>query len=655
MAASSLSGSLRRNWWPEVAIAIGLIIAPWILPYVGFNADIMSRILIWGLFGLGFDLLFGFTGLLSFGQAAFFGFGGFACAYLLTSGAIDSVLLALFLGTIAATIYGIVLGVLSLRRTGIYFAMITLAFGEMSFFLENSPLKAFTGGENGLPGVPTPTFNLGFFSYHVDTGWPLYGFIAVVFWLGFLIARRIVHSPFGAVMVSIRENTQRSVALGHQVQKYKLAVFAVAAAYGGLAGGLLGVLQAYMPPGAFALHTSGQLVMQTVIGGTGTLIGPLLGAAVWLWLRGVLQYIPDIGALWKLVLGVVFVILITVFRRGICGEILYFLKHRKALSEFAAESGRGSGTGDDERELAHEVTLGGGGLRPEPAAAGMQARVETEMTRPASEMAIARGRIRQLDARRDVPALESRGLTKHYGGVHAVTGVDISIADGELRALIGPNGAGKSTFFKMLAGEISPTAGDVYLHGERVTGRGATAVCQLGLSKSYQINQLFTSLTVRENMLIPVLARTRGPFRLDMLRGVHRVKGLEEQVEQTLSLVGLSDRADLPISVLAYGEKRRLEIGLALATSPTVLLLDEPLAGMSPAERVDTKKLLRRIRRGRTLVIVEHDMDAIFELAERITVLYEGELLADGTPEEIQKDQAVQDAYLGGMSEDESA
>jgi branched-chain amino acid transport system permease protein len=175
-------------------------------------------------------------------------------------------------------------------------------------------------------------------------------------------------------------------------------------------------------------------------------------------------------------------------------------------------------------------------------------------------------------------------------------------------------------------------------------------VCQLGLTKSYQVNQLFSRLTLRQNIVIAALAERRGTFRLDLLRRIDRVRGLDTQVESTLALVGLVGRADVPVAELAYGEKRRLEIGLALAASPSLLLLDEPLAGMSPRERSETVQLLKNIRRGRTLVVVEHDMDAVFELAERITVLHEGALLAEGTPTEIQKNALVQEAYLGGIA-----
>jgi len=160
---------------------------------------------------------------------------------------------------------------------------------------------------------------------------------------------------------------------------------------------------------------------------------------------------------------------------------------------------------------------------------------------------------------------------------------------------------------------------------------------------------LFTHLTARENIMIAALAHRRGSFRLDMLSAVSRIAGLEEQVEHTLRLVELTARADIAAADLAYGEKRRLEIGLALATSPSLLLLDEPLAGMSPQERVETVKLLKSISRDRTMIVIDHDMDALFELAERVTVLQEGRVLVEGTPDEIKKSAAVQEAYLGGV------
>ncbi len=603
---------------PELQLAIALLLTPVVLIHLGFSYDLMERVLDWGILGIGFDILFGWTGLLSFGQAAFYGTGGFVVAWLLLSGGIQSVWLALAIGTIAAGVLGLILGWFAVRRIGIYFAMITLAFGQMAFFIENNPLSAYTGGENGLPGVPVPTLGWGAWSTRINTGLPMYWLLAAFFLACFVLGRRIVHSPFGVVLRAIKENTARVAMLGHAVPRYKLACFVIAAMFAGLAGGLLGIFQSFMPPDAFDLDTSGQLVVQTVIGGVGTLIGPAVGAAVWLWLRDNLQLIPGVGALWKLILGAVFVVLVIALRRGICGEIRYLWQrhHRAATPEVEASA----------------------------AAAAAEAALPTmPMTAPL------------LHARPDAPALEANGLSKHYGGLRAVDQVSFAVRTGSIHAVIGPNGAGKSTLFKMLLDEVSPTEGTVRLFGRHITGLGATRAAQLGIGKSNQLNSLFLELTARENLRIAALARRRGQFRLDVLRRAESIAEVERQIHIALATVELTARADVAVHRLAYGEKRRLEIGLALATGPNVLLLDEPLAGMSPAERVSTRALIRAIGRDRTLLIVEHDMDAVFELAERITVLYEGRLLAEGPPDVIQRNQEVQDAYLGGLREHEPA
>jgi branched-chain amino acid transport system permease protein len=603
----------RRPLLVEGLTALGLVAAPYVLPPLGFAPDTVSQILVWGLFGIGFDLLFGYTGLLSFGQAAFYGTGGFVAAYLLTNNLLASVPAALLIGTLAAAVTGILVGIVALRRTGIYFAMITVAIAEMFFFLENSPLSAWTGGENGLPGVPTPKFQLGGFSYHVGTGWSMYGFLAFCYFISIVLALRIVRSPVGAVLSAIRDNPLRAQAVGHAVGRYKLTAFVIAAAYSGLAGGLLGVLQGFMPPEAFTFDTSGQLVMQTAIGGVGTLFGPLIGAAVWLYLRDFLQAVVGLGAAWRLALGVVFVLLVCFLRRGLVGGFVALVRR---LTE-----------------------------RPQQEAPD---RAPALAAAPSASVAALPARRR--DAAFSGPVLQTRGLSRSFGGLVANRNIDFAVETGELRGIIGPNGAGKSTFFKMLTCEMPPTSGRILFRGRDITGLDVTAVCQLGLTKSYQVNQLFLGLTVRENIAIAALAERRGPFALDLLRRIDRVSGLDAQIDSTLALVGLGARGNVPVAKLAYGEKRRLEIGLALATSPSLLLLDEPLAGMSPHERAETVALLKNIRRGRTLVVVDHDMDAIFGLAERITVLHEGAVLAEGTPAEIQRNNLVQDAYLGGIA-----
>jgi branched-chain amino acid transport system permease protein len=614
----------QRPFLVEALTAGGLIVAPFILPYLGFSPATINRILIWGLFGLGFDILFGFTGLLSFGQSAFFGTGGMVAAYLLTMTSFSHVMVAVFIGATVAAAVGYLVGLIALRRTGIYFAMITVAIAEVFFFVEFNPLSEYTGGENGLPGVPRPSAWVGFTTLTFETDWSIYAFVAFWYFSGFVLALRIVRSPVGAVLRAIRDNPLRAAAVGHDIERYKLTAFVVAAAYAGFAGGLLGLMQGFMPPEAFMFDTSGQLVMQTAIGGAGTLFGPLVGAAVWLYLSDFFQTTLHLGATWKLVLGVVFVLLVVFLRHGIVGGLASLWQR-----------------------------MIGGTRHSEPAESDPHA-VAADIIAPMANKAVPVAALTPSPRRRESMdggevILETRGVSKRYGGVLANDNIDFSVRHGELRGVIGPNGAGKSTFFKILTCETHPTEGRILFEGRDITGFDVTEVCQLGLTKSYQVNQLFTRLTVRENITIAALAERRGPFRLDLLRHMGGVNGLTQRVEDTLALARLTERAGLPVSELAYGEKRRLEIGLALATAPSLLLLDEPLAGMSPRERLETIELLKSIAPGRTMIIIDHDMDAIFEIAQQITVLREGSVLVQGTPAEIRANVEVQEAYLGGV------
>jgi len=609
MSGSGSSGRRLRRWLPEGIVALVLVTLPFGVAAAFSSVDLLSRILLWGLFGIGFDLLFGYTGLLSFGQAAFYGAGGFTTAYLLTSATLSNVWVAIIAGIVAAAALSLFVGYLALRRVGLYFAMITLAFGELSYFLENAPLANWTGGENGLPGVPYPTIHLGSLVFAFSDSWRIYGLIAALFFFGYVFARFIVQSPVGVVLAAIRQNPARAAALGHSVSGYKLAVFVLAAAYAGLAGALLGIFQSYMPPDAFAIETSGQLVFQTVIGGVGTLLGPAIGAAVWLFLRSELQQIPAIGSMWMFVLGAIFVLLVTVLRKGLLGALLSALQGRSAPPA----------------------------PRSEPTARALH---RHRSTPPAMLRAAGAA----------VPfALEARGVSRRYGGVLAVSGVSLAVSPGEIYAVIGPNGAGKSTLLRLLSGEEAPNGGQILLRGQDITGNGVTAAGQAGIAKSYQINQLFGDLTGRQNLRTAALGRARGALRFDVFRAADSIVAVEQSVEGLIDELGLAGRADLPVTTLAYGEKRRIELGLALATLPSVLLLDEPLAGLALGERQDVIRLIRHLAEGRTIVLVEHDMDAVFALAARIMVMHEGRPLAEGTPAEIRRDARVRRAYLGGV------
>src|SRR6188508_2448161 len=423
----------QRPFLVEILTAIGLIVAPFVLPHLGFSPTTINRIMVWGLFGIGFDILFGFTGLLSFGQSAFFGTGGMVAAYLLTVVNFPYVMISLAIGAIVAGLIGYLVGLIALRRTGIYFAMITVAIAEVFYFVEFNPLSDFTGGENGLPGVPAPSLHLGFTTIKFNTDWSMYAFLAFWLFVGIVIALRIVRSPVGAILRAIRDNPLRATAVGHNIHGYQLTAFVIAAIYAGLAGGLLGIMQGFMPPDAFMFDTSGQLVMMTAIGGAGTLFGPLVGATVWLYLHDFLQTTLHLGASWKLVLGLVFVLLVCFLRRGLIGGI-------KDLYNLA------TGKRAQKAEPKDDAVVFGMTAEEEQKAA------EKEIAR---ELVIAAMPARHRETDRKTGAiLQVKGLTKHYGGLAANSDIDFNVNHGELRGIIGPNGAGKTTFFKMLTCEI---------------------------------------------------------------------------------------------------------------------------------------------------------------------------------------------------------
>ncbi len=448
----------------------------------------------------------------------------------------------------------------------------------------------------------------------------MYGFLAVCYFIGIVIALRIVRSPVGAIFSAIRDNPLRARARwATRSARYKLAAFVIAAAYAGFAGGLLGVLQGFMPPDAFTFDTSGQLVMQTAIGGTGTLFGPLLGAAVWLYPAR----LPAGGARARRARGswcsgVVFVLLVCFLRRGLIGGLRDLVAALRPRSRIRRRR-----------------------RRAPPIADGAAAARQRRPAAPRQRGAVLGGRCWRR-------AALTKSLRRHRRQPRHQL---LASTQGELRGIIGPNGAGKSTFFKMLTCEVPPTSGRILFHGRDITGMDVAARVPARPDQELPGQPALPAPdAAREHRdrragraARPLPPRPAAPHR-------PRAGARRRRWSSTLALVGLTARADVPVAELAYGEKRRLEIGLALATSPSLLLLDEPLAGMSPRERAETVQLLKNIRRGRTLVVVEHDMDAVFELAERITVLHEGALLAEGTPAEIQRNSLVQEAYLGGVA-----
>ena len=245
------------------------------------------------------------------------------------------------------------------------------------------------------------------------------------------------------------------------------------------------------------------------------------------------------------------------------------------------------------------------------------------------------------------PLLETLGLGRAFGALQAVAGVDLVVQPGELRAVIGPNGAGKTTLFHLISGFLAPTAGRVLFRGDDVTALPAPARCRRGISRTFQITSIFPELSVLENVRIAVQLRTGGNFRF--IGGRTLLEATERRARDSLGALGLLDRAEAPAATLPHGDQRRLEIAMAIAQEPALLLLDEPTQGLSPEDTVATVAVIRRLarERGLTIVLVEHDMDVVFDLADRISVLHFGRLIAEGPPDRIRANADVQTAYLG--------
>jgi ABC-type branched-subunit amino acid transport system ATPase component/ABC-type branched-subunit amino acid transport system permease subunit len=576
-----------------------------LLPILGaprYLISVLTEVYLYAIFAMSLDLLVGFTGLASLGHAAFWGLGAYAAgiaAIRLTS----NVLLTVPIGILVAGLGALLVGALSVRTSGVYFLMLTLAFAQIVYAIAFK-WTWLTGGSNGLTGIPAPTMPL----INLAEPGPVYivALLALVASLGVLW--RMVEAPLGRTFIGIRENEVRMRSLGYNTFRFKLAAFVIAGLLAGFAGALYAVgYSRAVSPADVHWTQSGLVMIMVIIGGVGTLIGPILGAAFELLLRNWVSSLPVVGERWMLFMGLVFGAFVLFARGGIVG----LLKLRVA-PEPATDV---TLLADGEVKL-RKVTLRPAGLR--------------KVTLPPA----------------GTPVLEVRGVGRRFGALQALRDVSLAITAGERLAIIGPNGAGKTTLFNVIAGDLAPTQGHVWLAGRDVTRLPAHARTALGIGRTYQRTNLFLGLSAVENVELAVRRRdgvAARPFR--RATDYHEVR---RESLTFLERIGLSGRS-IPVRALSYGEQRQLEVAVALAAGPSVLLLDEPTAGMSLAETAAMLELVRGLPRDISVLIIEHDMDVIFALADRITVLHHGEVLADGEPTTIRADSSVQQAYLGKL------
>ncbi|MGQ0662020.1 MAG: branched-chain amino acid ABC transporter ATP-binding protein/permease [Pseudomonadota bacterium] len=579
---------------PVAIAALALVALPAGVRALGLTYGLASEIAIFGMVGLGFNLLLGYTGLLSFGHGAFFGLAAYAFALLqlhLLPGH-HALPFALTLAFSAAL--GLVIGFLVLRRRGVYFALLTLAFTAMVFTVVFR-WTAFTGGENGLRGVTRPPVLADQLAFYAATA----AIVLAVTWA----MHRVVRSPLGTTLVAIRENERRAQFLGYPVQRYKLAAFVVSATVTGLGGALFALLKLFVSADLVHVAFSGELVAMTVVGGMRSFLGPGLGAAFFIVFRELLSQLTGAWLFW---FGLLFM-----------GFILFSPAGLVGLWERASRPFRPA------RETA----------------AAMAARLE-----PVPGEAVP-GFLRRDPPRDGASMLVCREVDKSFGGLAAVRGAALDLRFGRLEALIGPNGAGKTTLFNCLSGLYAPDRGEIALVGRRIDGLPAHRVAGLGLARSFQIASLFPDLTVHETLRLGCQARDKRRFHPWL--GARTCAAVEAETAELLRFLGLAGLEEIPVAALSHGGQRLVEIGLALAVRPRVLLLDEPLAGLAAGERERIVGMVRRLSAHMGVLMVEHDIDRVFEAAGAISVMSDGAVIAAGPPAAVRADPKVQEIYLG--------
>lgn len=615
----------RTNWlllWhPLTLLLVLLAVLPFLIVRLHSTVSLATEILIFSLLALGYNMLLGYTGLLSFGHGAFFGIGAYASA-LIQKHFIAGMISPILLGVAIASLLGFFIGFLLMRKRGVYFALLTLAFTQMFFYIVYR-WTALTGGENGLGGVRRfPLAIPGLFTLDLGEHLIYYYFVLAIMMVSTLLIWKIVHSPFGRVLQAIRENEQRASCVGYDPKRYKLMAFVLSTVFGGLAGSLYGFLLYFCYPEATHVTFSGEIVAMTVVGGMRNFFGPIVGAAVFVYLRDTLSTLTEN---WMVIFGLVFMGFILFSPNGIMGIALRLAGYLRGKSAGEAADCPSPSSGGEEM-----------------AGSSLQGR---EGKNPSGQEPSPPRRERSFSDRAEV--LVAKGVTKSFGALVAVNEVDLVVREGELRSLIGPNGAGKTTFFNVLTGLLPYDAGEVHFRGKGITGMLPHQIVACGISRSFQIISIFKELSVFENVRIAIQAKSKHRFDL-----FSRTEGLEDlnlEARSILETVGLAERAGMTASSLSHGDQRLLEIGIALATHPELLLLDEPLAGLSARERIRVSDLIKRLAGTYTILLIEHDIDRVLALSDSITVLHQGEVIAEGSPAEIQQNQKVQEAYLGGF------
>lgn len=598
-----------------VAFVVGVLLAPFVLST--FAITLMNYVGIYSIATLGLVLLTGAGGLTSFGQAAFFGIGAYTTAYLTVAHG-WSPWLGLMMAIAITFVVAITLGYVTLHLGGHYLPITTIAWG-VAIYLVFGSIEAF-GRYGGMTHIPS----LSVFGISLEPMERLYYLIWLIVGLTILAAVNLVRSRQGRAIRALRGGAVLAESLGIDSFRIKLALFVISGLLAALAGWLYAHMLHFISPAIFDLRAGIEFLLMAVLGGSGYVGGALIGAMtitlVKNWLQDVLPLFTSSGGnLEVIVFGALFILLLQYSPRGLTPLILSGADRLRSALGWSLKAGDGKADVSSGR-------IGGVDMK------GGRSTVRRSMPDVGSVL------------------MKIDNLTCRFGGLVAVDGVSFELHAGEIFALIGPNGAGKSTTFNLVSGVLKPTDGQIQLNGRDITGMSQRGIAALGVARTFQHVKLRPKMSLLENVMLGAYARTLTGYLAGALQFDREDEACVASIaQQTLAQVGLSEKADELAGNLPLGQQRLLEIARALAADPIMIMLDEPAAGLRSLEKQALAKLLQELRaQGRTIMLVEHDMEFLMSLTDRIVVLNFGCKIEQGTPKQIRDSKAVQDAYLGG-------